>query len=78
MESDLTHLVGDLTYVQSGNVMDLILVSNTEVVGNLEVLSQLPQILSLLPRRKHSPVVVEIFLDACCFDQPEAVQTKRR
>ena len=69
LESGLTQLVSDPTYV-SGNILDLILVSNTEVVGNLEVLSP-------LPRCKHSPVVVEIFLDACCSDQPEAVRAKR-
>ena len=57
----------------SGNVLDvmiLILVSNTEAVCNLEVISP-------LPRCKHSPVMVEIFLDACRSDQPEAVQAKR-
>ena len=52
------------------NILNLILVSNTEVVGSLEVLSP-------LHRYKHSPVVMENFLDACCSDQPEVVPAKR-
>ena len=39
----------------SGNIFDLILVSNTEDVGNLKVLSPLPHC-------KHSPVVVDFFM----------------
>ena len=35
------------------------------------------EVLSPLPRCKHSPVAVEIFLDASCSDQHEAVQAKR-
>ena len=38
LESGLTQLVSDPTYV-SGNTLDLIFISNTEVVDNLEVLS---------------------------------------
>ena len=54
----------------SGNILDLILVPNTEVLGDLDVLSP-------LPRCKHSPVAAGIFLDACCSDQPETMRAKR-
>ena len=42
LESVLTQLVIDPTYVSSSKTLDLILVSITDIVGNLEVRSPLP------------------------------------
>ena len=70
LESSLTQLISDPTYVLSGNVMDLILVSIAENVGDFEIIYPLYCC-------QHSPVVVETFLGACRSDQPESVRALR-
>ena len=55
LEAGLTQIVHLPTFVASGNTLDLILVSNSEMVGDLEVLPPLPHC-------QHCPVVVRLFL----------------
>ena len=51
----LSQIVTQPTFASSGNILDLILVSNSEMVGDYYVLPP-------LPRCHHSPVLVDLYL----------------
>ena len=56
-KSGLTQIVYEPTIMTSGNTLDLILVSNTEMIGDVSVVSP-------LPRCCHCPVVVDIYISS--------------
>ena len=55
LEAGLVQLVQEPTFVTSGNTLDLILVSNPEIVGDVTVISP-------LPRCHHCPVLATLLL----------------
>ena len=65
----LSQWVDQPTFVPSGNVLDLILTSEGDVVGTVEVLPP-------LPRCHHSPVVFEYFCQSMPLD--DGVDTSQR
>ena len=56
LEVGLRQIVCQPTFALSGNTLDLVLVSNAESVGNVEVLPPLPQC-------HHAPVLVDLCMD---------------
>ena len=55
LEAGLVQIVEDPTFVSSGNILDLILVSNHEMVGDVSVGAP-------LPRCHHCPVLADLYL----------------
>ena len=56
LEVGLTQLINELTFTTSNNILDLILVSNTEIVGDVAILPS-------LPKCQHRPVVVDLYIE---------------
>ena len=54
-EAGLTQIVHEQTLITSGNTLDLILVSNTEMIGDLHIAAP-------LPRCYHCPVLVDVYI----------------
>ena len=52
----LTHLVFEPTSTTSNNILDLILLPNTEIVGDVTILPP-------LPKCQHRPVVVDLYIE---------------
>ena len=56
LEVGLTQLVFEPTFITSNNILDPILVSNTEIVGDVTILPP-------LPKCQHCPVVVDLYFE---------------
>ena len=60
-EAGLTQVVYEPTLVTSGNTLDIILVSNTEIVGDVDLLAPLPHCY-------HCPVLIDIYISCMSAD----------